>query len=166
MLDGIPTEVYKVCLPLVTEPFHTLLRLIWKSEKYPTDWNAFVLFPLPKRGQTTGISLLGMVAEAFTQLVLNRFRCIEIFMHSTRKLVALTNCSSFAGFWDIKKFQRPIATCFVDFRVAFSSIVHEGLLSVVPADDIPSKLVRLMKSYYTEIKAPVRLMMNSLIHSN
>lgn len=34
---GIVAEIYKMCIPMVTEPLHTLLRLIWEAEKYPFD---------------------------------------------------------------------------------------------------------------------------------
>jgi hypothetical protein len=55
------------------------------------------------------------------------------------------------------KFQQTTIACFIDFRAAFDSVNREALWKVLLIDGMPSKLIKLISSYYSATKSRVRV---------
>ena len=55
------------------------------------------------------------------------------------------------------KFQQPTTACFIDFRTAFDSVDRDALWIILKADGMPQKLVNLIKSYYSNTRARIRI---------
>ena len=168
--DGIPPEVFKYCLPALITPLHALFCSIWENEIFPEDWGKAILLPIPKKGDKTvcdnyrGISLIDIAAKIFSVMLLNRFSrardartrpnqggfrrgrgCVDQIFTLRRVLEHRY------------KYQQPTVACFIDFRTAFDSINRDSLWTVIKADGLPDKLVRLMRAYYSATHARVRV---------
>ncbi|VDL90871.1 unnamed protein product [Schistocephalus solidus] len=57
-------------------------------------------------------------------------------------------------------YQQPTAVCFVDFAAAFDSVHRESLWRIMALDGLPSKIIAMIKAYYSSTTAQV------LVHNN
>ena len=48
--DGIPAELFKTAKDDAVEVLHLICQQIWKTQKWPQDWQRSVLIPIPKKG--------------------------------------------------------------------------------------------------------------------
>ena len=81
--DGIPTEVYKAMPDVFALWVYRVFNAVWLSESYPADWSEAILLPFFKKGDRKlcsnyrEISLIDVVAKAFTVLILRRFQSVR-----------------------------------------------------------------------------------------
>ncbi len=106
-----------------------------------------------------GISLLDIAAKVFISVLLRRFQaardrrtrptqsgfrpgriCVDHIFH-LRPALEIRH-----------SYQQPTAVCFVDFAAAFDSVDRRTLWRIMDEDGVPSKLLRLIKSYYSSTR--------------
>ena len=50
--DEILAELFKSLKEDIIKVLHSLCQQIWKTQKWPQDWNRLILIPNPKKGST------------------------------------------------------------------------------------------------------------------
>ena len=48
--DGIPAELYRILKDDAVTMLHSIYHQIWKTQRWPQDWNGPVFIPIPKKG--------------------------------------------------------------------------------------------------------------------
>ena len=48
--DGIPVELFQILKCVALKMLHLIYQQIWKTQKWPQDWNRSVFIPIPKKG--------------------------------------------------------------------------------------------------------------------
>ena len=168
--DNIPAEIYKTCSTVLLDSLHKLFCCIWESETFPSDWSTSILLPLPKRGDKSlcqnyrGISLIDTAAKIFTSVLLRRISAERNSRTRPNQGGFRPGMGCVDQIFTLRrilehrfKFQQPIAACFVDFKSAFDSLDRDALWNILLSDGVPSKIVNLLRSYYTQTKARVRV---------
>ena len=51
--DGIPVELFQILKDDAVKVLHSICQQIWKTQRWPRDWQWSVFFPVPKNSQTT-----------------------------------------------------------------------------------------------------------------
>ena len=168
--DNIPAEIYKLCSKSILQPLTLLFGEIWSSETFPEDWSDALLLPFYKKGDKSlcsnyrGISLIDVAAKIFAVVLLRRFR-------QQRELRTRPNQAGFRSgkgcidqIFCIRRilehrwcYQQPTVVCFIDFAAAFDSVDRFSLWQIMKADGVPEKLIRLLRAYYLNTKARVRV---------
>jgi hypothetical protein len=159
--DGLPAEVFKTCLPDISEWLQRIFANAWSSEETPQDWSEAILLPFFKKGDRSlchnyrGISLIDLAGKIFAIILLNRF--IQIRDSRTRPNQAgfrvgrgcVDQIFSLRLLLEHRyRYQQPTVTCFLDFAAAFDSVHRSSLWRILAADGVPSKLISLIKSFY------------------
>ncbi len=81
--DGIPVEIYKVCINSLGSWLHRAFCKVWLSETAPNNRNDAVLLPLFKEGSTRiccnyrGVSWIDVAAKVFSVILLKGFQSQE-----------------------------------------------------------------------------------------
>lgn len=166
--DGIPAECFKSAKGVLTDWLLRLITQIWETETVPEDWTNSIIRPVFKKGDKKdcanyrGISLIDVAAKIFSIILLKRFQ-------TERDRRIRPNQSGFRpgrGCTDqifiLRRvlehrwsFQQPTVACFIDFKAAFDSVKREALWKIMEKDGLPTKLLRLIKAYYTATRTRV-----------
>ena len=166
--DNLDAELFKADPELAATILHPLFTAIWEGEKVPDDWTKGVIVKIPKKGALNdcnnwrGITLLSVPSKILAKIIIQRvsdaadstlrkeqagFRkhrgCID-------QIFALRNIIEQCTEW-----QRQLYVNFVDFEKAFDSIHRDSLWNILRHYGIPSKLVRLIKSFYDNFRCSV-----------
>ncbi len=135
-----------------------MITKVWLWEAVPNKWSKAVLFPLFKKGDKRicsnyrGISLINVAANVYGVILLKKLKSDRHQL--TRPNFKLHNlCRTPEQSWSS---QQVTVLCFVDFASAFDSVDRDSLWRTMSADGIPTKLLRLIKSYYSSTKMKVR----------
>ena len=48
--DGIPVELFQILRDDVVKVLHLICQQIWKTQRWPQDWERSVFIPIPKKG--------------------------------------------------------------------------------------------------------------------
>ena len=165
-LDNIPTILWKDSI------FHDLLlefcnnaltRLIT-----PQSWLKGGIIPIPKKGDLTsagndrGITLTPIAAKIFNKLLLNRIvpavdpllRPNQNGFRRGRSTIAQI-LSLRRILEEMKRLNKEVTLCFVDFSKAFDSISRETMFEILPLYGIPSKIVDAIMCLYTNATATI-----------
>ncbi len=148
---------------------HRVITNVWLCEAVPNNWSEAVLLPLFKTGDKRicsnyrGIGIIGAAAKVVGVILLRRFQyerdprtrpnqsgfgpgrgCTDR-MHNLRRTLEQR--------WS---FQPTTLLCFDDFASVFDSVDRYPLWRIMAADEMPPKLMRLIKAYYSSTKMKVR----------
>nr|CAH8840565.1 unnamed protein product [Trichobilharzia regenti] len=168
--DGLPPEIYKACTPALIDALHSLFCSIWESETIPSDWSTSVLLPFHKKGDRSicenyrGISLIDIAAKVFVSILLNRFAAERHVRTRPNQAGFRPGRGCVDQLFTLRrilehrdKFQQPTVACFIDFQAAFDSVDRGALWYLMELDGVPTKLINLLRSYYSNTKARVRV---------
>ena len=163
-LDNIPTILWKDPI------FHDLLldlcnhTLLYHTS--PTSWLKGGIIPAPKKGDLTsaanyrGITLIPIAAKIFNKLILNRIvpaldhllcKNQNGFRRGRSTIAQILSIRRILE--EMRRLNKEITLCFVDFRKAFDSISREVMFEILPLYGIPSLLVEAIKSLYINTSA-------------
>lgn len=165
-LDQIPTILWK-------DPnFHELLlefcNQTFEHLTPPPSWLTGGIIPVPKKGDLTsasnyrGITLLPIAAKIYNKLILNRI--VPILDPLLRKNQngfrkgrgTLSQILSIRRILEeMRKLNKNVTICFVDFKKAFDSISREKMFQILKLYGIPIKIISAIRALYTSTKAKV-----------
>ena len=60
--DGIPVELFQILKHDAVKRLHSICQHIWKTQRWPQDWNRSVFIPIPKKGNVIECSNYHTVA--------------------------------------------------------------------------------------------------------
>ena len=165
-LDNIPGLIWK------DSTFHDLLLRICNYTLLhlnpPSAWRKTGIIPRPKIGDLTlpsnyrGISLSAIASKIYNKLLLrrivpevdpllrknqNRFRRGRSTIFQTLSLRRITAV--------MRKHNKELTLCFVDFRKAFDSISRQAIFDILPLYGILELIFQAIKSLYINTEATV-----------
>ena len=123
---------------------HTIYQQIWKTQKWPQDWERSVFIPIPKKGNVKGCSnYCTIVLISHASRVMFKILQIRLQQYVNHNLWDVQ-----AGFrkgrgmrdqianicWIIEKareFQKNIYFCFNDYAKAFDCVDHNKLWKIL-----------------------------------
>ena len=168
--SGIVAEMMKAGGEVVEDRLWRLFRKIWVEVEVPKDWECGVVIPLYKKGDRMnldnyrGITLMDVVGKVFSGILRERLEkwyggLIVEEQAGFRKGRGCVDQGYTLSQAVPKRLevQKKTFLCFVDLRKAYDSVWREGLFSRLMEDGVPSKLVDLVKMWYRNVKAKVRV---------
>ena len=135
----------------------------------PEDWECGVIIPLYKKGDRMnfdnyrGITLMDVVGKVFSGILQEWLeKWYEGLIVEEQAGFRKGRCCVDQGFTlaqtVLKRFEVQKKTlCFVDLRKTYDSVHREGLFCRLVKDGVPGKLVDLVKMWYRNVKAKVRI---------
>ena len=168
--DGLPVEIIRAGGECVLNKLLNIFNTAYITENVPSDWQKGVISPLFKRGEKTschnyrGITLLSHVGKIYTRILEKRLRaCVEGILNDSQYGFRPGRGTTDAVFvvkmileksweWGADKY-----ALFIDLEKAFDRVDRENLWQVLrdPHYNIPTKLLRVIKSIYAESKSKV-----------
>jgi transcription elongation factor Elf1 len=168
--DEITAEMLKHGGQPLVDRLHELVLAIWEDETVPQEWRDAVIIPLPKKGDRQicdnwrGISLLSVAGKAFVKI-------LEIRMSKFAEQVLNESQAGFRvgrGCIDMIFVARQLAekarerhsrllACFFDLKKAYDTVNREALWGLLGKYGVPPKVVNLLRSLYTNMKASVEI---------
>jgi len=168
--DGLPVEIIRAGGECVLNKLLNIFNTAYITENVPSDWQKGVISPLFKKGEKTschnyrGITLLSHVGKIYTRILEKRLRaCVEGILNDSQYGFRPGRGTTDAVFvvkmileksweWGADKY-----ALFIDLEKAFDRVDRENLWQVLrdPHYNIPTKLLRVIKSIYAESKSKV-----------
>ncbi|XP_078603943.1 uncharacterized protein LOC144877771 [Branchiostoma floridae x Branchiostoma japonicum] len=166
--DGIPPEAWKEAGNLSVEVLYPLLSRIWLEEKIPSDWRKGNIVKLPKKGDLTkcenwrGIMLLSVASKILCRIILNRTaNTMEQKLRDNQAGFRRNrSCSDQIATLRIiveqsTEFNSQLYAVFIDYEKAFDSVDRSTLWNILAHYGIPSKIINMIKVFYTNFQAQV-----------
>ena len=172
--DLVLYEMLKSCVNLISPAVTKLFNIVLDSETFPDLWNMAYQVPIFKGGDVfntndyRGISITSCLGKLFNKALNNRLQLeieYEKQLHdtqaafrrdfSTTDQIFILN-SLLNKYVRVKK--RKLYACFVDFRKAFDSIWHNGLLyKLLSKFKIGGKFYGIIKHMYNNARSCIKL---------
>ena len=165
-LDNIPTIIWQ-------EPiFHDLLLELcnhtFSTHIPPSAWLKSGIIPVPKKGDLTiatnyrGISLIPIAAKIYNKLLLNRMvPAVDPLLRNNqngfrRGRSTISQILSIRRIIEeMRRLNKEVTLCFVDFRKAFDYICRETMFEILPLYGIPPIIIEAIKAMYTNTTATI-----------
>ena len=172
-LDSVSNEMLKAAQNSIGSCLLKLFNACLSGGQYPTHWSGGYITPLHKSDDPCdpsnyrGISIMSAVGKVFNTVLNNRLdtflfenciinKCQIGFTKEARtsdhmfilKTLIDKYCSKAGG---------KLYACFVDFRKAFDSVIHDGLKYKLLQLGIGTKFYNIIKSMYTNSQSCLRL---------
>jgi hypothetical protein len=168
--SGIVGEMVKEGKDLLEGPLHRLFQRVWKEEKVPKDWESGIVIPLYKKGDQMnldnyrGITLMDVIGKVFSGILRHRLekcymgKIVEEQAGFRRGRGCVDQGYTLAQII-LKRLEMQKVTylCFVDLKKAYDSVWREGLFKKLRQDGVPRKLVKLVRMWYSNVRALVRV---------
>ena len=167
--DQLPAGVFKSDPALSTDIQHPLFCKILDNDIIPTTCCEGNIIILPKKGDINncnnwrGITLLSIPSKIFSKKIIARIKtAVDNKLRSEQagfrtegaaccdQVFVLRNIIEQCTEW-----QRHLIINFIDFEKAFDSIHRESLLKILRHYEIPTKIVNLIKAFYSYFKCTV-----------
>jgi len=178
--DGLSAEFYKSTKVLIAPILNVLFNKILDSGEFPDTWSHCIIVPIFKAGSRDdpanyrGISLLNVMYKIFSCIITDRITkwadetgAIDEAQAGFRTDYSVTDQIFTLQSMVEKYISRPrgrFYVLYVDFKKAFDSLVHFKLFNVLIKNGIQGKLLNILISMYSSLKAQVRLDCNT--HGN
>ncbi|KAK6168866.1 hypothetical protein SNE40_020036 [Patella caerulea] len=169
--DGLVIEMFKTTIDILLPWLCLLFNKILISSKFPDSWSRAVIYPIYKKGDVTnpcnyrGISLLNVMGKIFTKVINNRLIIWGDIENKFKEQQAgyrqgyatVDNCFSLYAVVQkyLTKTKGRSYCIFVDFSSAFDLVHHPSLLYTLIKNKVSSKIVKLLKSMYENMKSCV-----------
>jgi exonuclease III len=173
-IDGIRNEMLKYGLPHISAPLLKLFNIVLRTGSYPKAWTVGMITPIFKDGSPLdcnnyrGITISSCLGKLFCQIINER-----IVSHLNEKQILAVNQIGFRkGYFTrdhifviksiVDKYiksrskQNKVYACFIDFKKAFDSVWHEGLLLKLQLCGIRGSVYRVIKAMYTTSQSSVK----------
>ena len=164
--DMIKNEMIKSALPSISNAVVKIFNVLLKSGQIPDSWMEGIIIPIHKQGNDTdpnnyrGITLSSCLGKLFCHILNERIsRFLEDKSFISREQAGFrknhrTSDQTFILKTIIDKYihksskGNKLYACFIDFRKAFDTVCHEGLLLKLQRAGINGKIYELIKSMY------------------
>ena len=168
--DGICGEAIQAGGEELAKELTKLLNKIQQQKKLPVEWSKSIVVVLPKKGDLMEcsnyrtLSLLNHTCEVLLFILLERLKLqIDPFLaeeqagfrrerSTTQQILILRLLAEKAS-----RKNRKIYNCFVDFRKAFDTIIHDLIWATLRSYGVEEGLIDLLKIIYSDAKAAVRI---------
>ena len=167
-IDAVTAEVLKVDLETAASTLEEIFRCIWDKESVPDDWKKGIIVKLPKKGDLTcagnwrGITLLCVPAKIMGKIIIRRLRDeVDAKLRKNQtgfrpgrgtreQTFTLRNIIEQSLEWN-----SSLYLVFIDYMKAFDSIHQETLWKIMKLYGVPSKFIKLVRMFYTDVKCSV-----------
>jgi hypothetical protein len=169
--DGIRNEMIKHGQSTLLPSVNKLFNLIMTSSQYPSGWSKGTILPLHKKGSKEdpsnfrGITLSNCLSKLFNSILNTRLTSFledrkalakeqigfkQNHRTTDHMLILRTIMEKY------KKARKQLYVCFVDFRKAFDTVWHQGLLYKLINMGISSRFYNLIKNMYSRVSLSVQ----------
>ena len=170
-LDQISNEMIKAGQSAFIAPLCKIFNLILTSGQYPAKWTKGKILPLHKKGDRNdpanfrGITLSSCLGKLFNSILNTRLTTFleENNLIPIEQIGFKKNHRTFDHLFIVrnlmekyKKNKKPLYLCFIDFRKAFDTVWHAGLLFKLASAGISSKFYAIIKSMYLNVQLTVQ----------
>ena len=164
--DMIKNEMIKSSLPYISKTIVKIFNILLKSGQFPDSWTEGIIIPIHKQGNSAdpnnyrGITLNSCLGKLFCHVLNERIsKFLENKSFIAKEQAGFrknqrTSDQTFILKTIIDKYihkngkGNKLYTCFIDFRKAFDTVRHEGLLLKLQRAGINGKVYELIKSMY------------------
>ena len=170
-LSLILNEMLKYGQVTLKPLLNKLFNLVFSNSIYPVIWSQGYIAPLYKSGSVydpanyRGITISDNIGKLFNRILNNRLHVIKFMeKHNIIKkeqIGFIKGCRTTDHMFTLqtliqkynKTNSKPLYACFVDFKRAFDSVLHAGLLYKLKNTGVGNKFYDIIKSMYcnTEI---------------
>ena len=179
-LDSITNEMIKsgisTLLHLLTKFFNNLICL----GKYPSSWNTGKIIPLHKKGDRSdpgnyrGITISSCLGKLFNSILNSRLQKFLVsnnilqdeqigFRKDHRTSDHMLILKTLMDFY--RKRKKQLYLSFIDFRKAFDTVWHVGLIYKLVNIGVSSNFLKLIKAMYSQVSLAVQCNANGLTPS-
>ena len=171
--ERISNEIIKASSDILIKGFVKAFNIILKSENFPKAWCEGLITPIFKSGNHLdpnnyrGICVSSCLGKLFC-IILNERLMSHVqdrelihpsqigFMPGSRTTDHILTLKTLHDKYVIQQNSGKIYTCFVDFRKAFDSAWHEGLLLKLLQNKIGGKFYDLIKNLYSNTQCAIK----------
>ena len=172
-LDSIRNEMIKSGANILLPCLNKLFNLIFSSGCYPSSWAKGYISPIFKTGDNSdpdnyrGITITSNIGKLFNMILNSR---LDNFLEDNKIIdnvqIGFTKNARTSDHMFVMKSLidqcinangGKLYSCFVDFRKAFDSVIHPGLLVKLKELDINGKFYDILSSLYTKSSVCVKL---------
>ena len=164
--DMIKNEMLKSALPSIINTVVKIFNVLLSTGQFPESWTEGIIIPLHKQGNSAdpnnyrGITLNSCLGKLFCHVLNGRIsKFLEDKSFIGREQAGFrknhrTSDQIFILKTIIDKYinkngkENKLYACFIDFRKAFDTVSHEGLLLKLQRAGINGKIYELIKSMY------------------
>jgi len=168
--DGIPPELLLKGGPAVVAWLHALIVSIWRTGNIPTDWRLGVILPFWKKGPKDncgnyrGITLLSVPGKVLAHILLARLRPLLLQKQRQEQSGFTPGRSTVDRILTLRilaelrrEYREPLYATYVDLKQAFDSVDRAALWKILKILGVPSKLLGLLSSLYSDTVSCVRV---------
>ena len=138
--DGIPVELFQILKDDAMKVLHSICQQIWKTQQWPKDWKRSVFIPIPKKcnvkecSNSHTIALISHASKVILKILqarLQQYVNCELpdvqagFKKGRRTRDQIANIRWIMQ--KVRKFQKNIYFCFIDYTKAFDCVDHNKL---------------------------------------
>ena len=164
--DIIKNEMIKSSLPYIGKTVVKIFNVLLKTCQFPDSWTEGIIIPIHKQGNSAdpnnyrGITLNSCLGKLFCHVLNERIsKFLEDMSFIGKEQAGVRkNHRTSDQFFILKTIidkyihkngkGNKIYACFIDFRKAFDTVCHEGLLLKLQRAGINGKVYELIKSMY------------------
>lgn len=169
--DMISNEMIKAASPFITGFLQKLFNKILLSGSYPSLWAKGRIISIHKSGDKNipsnyrGITISSSLGKLFNSILNNRLLKFlkDKDVLDKHQIGFQAKCRTTDHLFILKnlimkftKAGKPLYLAFIDFKKAFDSIWHDGLLAKLSELGVSTHLYKLIKSMYTKTKLTVQ----------
>lgn len=168
--DSIKAEMLKLGKKELITSFTNLFNKILESEEIPAQWKESTIILLHKKGDKENlnnyrpISIISTIYKIFSKCIFRRIRTI-LDEHQPREQAGFRKGFSTTVHLQtinqvIEKsteYQKTLNIAFIDFRKAFDTIEHVMVWKALKNQNVPNKIIRILKNLYTNSSAKISL---------
>ena len=167
--DSVTPEMLKFGGEACATKVHELIGHIWRTETFPSDLKNGTIVPVHKKNDEAncanyrGISLLSIVGKVLMIIIRRRITPHREATGSEEQAGFRQGRGCTDQIYSLRsilerriRYGKPIITTFVDFAAAFDSVHRPSMWKLLEQNSIPAKIVRLLRSYYTDAVSNVR----------
>jgi hypothetical protein len=163
-LDGVLNEMFKHSITQLSPCLLKLFNCIFSNSVYPQSWKTSYVIPIFKTGDPSdpgnyrGITITNVISKIFNIVLNNRldtFLADNKIIHPSQigfQKGARTSDHMFVLRAIIEQYtknaQTKLFTCFVDFRKAFDSVIHQALFLKLADIGVRGPFYKILKDMY------------------
>ena len=146
-----------------------ICQQIWKTQQWPQDWKRSVFIPITKNGNAKEwsnyctIALISYAIKVMLKILKAGFNStwntnFQMFKMDLEKAEEpeIQFPTSVGSSKKVRKFQKNIYFCFIDYAKAFDCVDHNKLWKILKEMGIPDDLNCLLRNLYIGQEATVR----------
>lgn len=172
-LDNVSNEMLKASQSYMNPCLLKLFNAVFTSGIYPSKWSESFVCPVFKADDPNnpvnyrGIAINNSIGKLFNLVLCNRFDLFLVdndIIHETQigfSKKARTSDHIFVLKCIIDKYlkcgDKKLYACFVDFRKAFDTVIHVGIMYKLQLQNVNGYFYRILKSMYMSDKLCIKV---------